>query len=173
MRVVTASLCALLLVACGGKKDDKKKTPKAGATPTSEATKDPTPPKPALSKEQMLQKLWTDPKNLDNAKALLLFKADGSFSYFVFDGKAWKDFPSTYKIEGDNLNDLGDNQTYALTVSETKLSLDNPTKDKTDFIDWIPATTKDCDAAATPPCPAAAAPASPAAPATPAAPPAK
>jgi major membrane immunogen (membrane-anchored lipoprotein) len=168
MRVVTASLCAaLLLVACGGKKDDKKKDPKTGANFTSEAVKDNTPPKAALSKEQMLQKLWADPKNLDNAKSLLSFKADGTFSYFVFDGKAWKDYPSSYKMEGDNLNDLGDKQTYVLKVSETKLTLDNPDKDKQDFIDWIPATSKDCDAAATPPCPATITPSAPA-PATPA-----
>ena len=154
MRVVTASLCAaLLLVACGGKKNEKKKDPKAGTNATSEAVKDNT--KPVLTKEQMLQRLWADPKNLDNAKSLLSFKADGTFSYFVFDGKAWKDFPSTYKIEGDSMTDLSDKQTYALTVSETKLTLDNPTEGKQDFIDWIPATAKDCDAAATPPCPAA------------------
>jgi hypothetical protein len=156
MRVVTASLFVLLLVACGGKKNDKK-DPKAD-TSTGQLTKDNAPPKPTLTKEQMLQKLWADPKNLDNAKSLLLFKPDGSFSYFVFDGKAWKDFPSTYKIEGDNMTDLTDKQTYALTVSETKLTLDNPNKDKQDFIDWIPATSKDCDAAATPPCPAATSP---------------
>jgi hypothetical protein len=167
MRVLTASICILLLVACGGKKDKKTKVDTTKKTPTSEAAKDNTPPKPTLTKEQMLQKLWADPKNADNNKSLLSFKPDGSFSYLVFDGKAWKDFPSTYKVDGDSFMDLGDKQTYSMTVSETKLTLDNPTKDKTDFIDWIPATAKDCDAAATPPCPAAMAPAA-SMPATPA-----
>jgi hypothetical protein len=156
MRALTASICVLLLVACGGGKKDKKTDAKGDTkTPTNETTTPKEEPKVALTKEQMLQKLWADPKNDDTTKSLLSFSADGKFTYAVFNGKEWKEFPSTYKTEGDKFTDLGDGNAYNMTISETKLTLDNPTPEKQDFTDWIPATAKDCDGAATPPCPLA------------------
>lgn len=155
MRRIAASVCLLLAVACGSKKD--KNTPETKDKPTAEQkdNKPAEPPKPAMTKEQMLQRVWAAPKSADGTRQLISFKADGTYSYYAFDGKAWGE-PQTdkYTTEGDVLKDSGN--TYKLTVAEDKLSLDNDAKDKTDFMDWHVATKEDCDGSATPPCPAAA-----------------
>jgi hypothetical protein len=143
-----ALIALLFLAACGNASKEKSGEGKAGEGTAGEN-------KPAEAKavektpQENLCRLWASPENAAANRALLSFSKDGKFVYYTFDGTAWNESPSTYKLEGDTFTDLGDGQTYKASVTDASLSLDNPAEGKQDFLKWRPAAASDCDADST------------------------
>src|SRR5262245_2177922 len=115
------ALPVLALFACG---QGTKETPAGKSDKAGDKTGD----KPAEVKRpagEIIAQVWASPANSEKDRSLLAFYPDGTFSYYVFDSKEWKDYPGTYKIDGSTLIDTSSKAEYRLTIAEDKLTLDN------------------------------------------------